>query len=135
MPIPISFSEKDLLFGKLVTPGWYRVKVDNVSSVPSKDGGSTNYPVEGTILFNADTGDKEFAGIPLPGIPTWFFNSKAMGNARGFIESLGVKDIKASERYDLESAVGKEIDVFVENNEYQGRISNRVNHKYRTPRN
>lgn len=126
----ISFSEKDLLRGKVITPGWYRVKIDSVGEAPSKDGGSTNYPVEGTIRFNGDNGDKEFAGVPLD----WNFNSKAIGFAVGFLQSFG-EVVKPGVRFDLNAASGKETDVFVENGEYQGRMVNRVNHKYRAPRN
>lgn len=125
MPI-ISFSEKDLLRGKVITPGWYRVKIDNIGEAPSKDGGSTNYPVEGTVKFNGDNGDAEFAGVPLD----WNFNSKAIGFAVGFLQVLGV-EVKPGVRFDLAAAAGKELDVFVENGEWQGRLVNRVNHKYR----
>lgn len=128
MPI-IEFSEKDLLRGKEVPPDWYRVHIDSVGEAPSKDGGSTNYPVEGTIQFNATNGDKQFNGVPL----SWNFNSKAISFARGFIESLGTSP-EASKRYELANAAGKEIDVFVDNDIYQGRVVNRVNHKYRAPR-
>lgn len=125
----IEFSQKDLLRGKVITPGWYRVHIDSVGEAPSKDGGSTNYPVEATILFNADNGDKEFAGVPID----YNFNSKAIGFAVGFLSSFGV-EVKSGARFDLASAAGKETDVYVENGEYQGRIVNRVNHKYRQPR-
>ena len=125
----ISFSDKDLLRGKVLTPGWYRVRIDAVGEAPSKDGGSTNYPVEGTVLFNADNGDTEFANVPLD----WNFNSKAIGFAVGFLSSFGV-EVKSGTRFDLNSAAGKFTDVYVENGEYQGRIVNRVNHKYRVPR-
>jgi len=125
MPV-ITFAEKDLLRGKVVTPGWYRVRIDGIGEAPSKDGGSTNYPVEGTILINADNGDSEFAGVPLD----WNFNSKAIGFAVGFLQAFGV-DVKAGARFDLNAAMGKEIEVFVENDTYQGRLVNRVNHKYR----
>lgn len=128
MPI-ISFSEKDLLRGKTVTPGWYRMKIDAVGEAPSKDGGSTNYPVEATILFNGDNGDKEFAGVPID----YNFNSKAIGFAVGFLQVLGV-DVKPGTRFELSVAAGKELDVFVENGEWQGRLVNRVNHKYRVPK-
>lgn len=128
MPI-ISFSEKDLLRGKPVTPAWYRVKIDTVGEALSKDQGSTNYPVEGTILFNADNGDKEFAGFPID----WNFNSKAIGFAVGFLAGFGV-EVKSGQRIELKSAEGKELDVFVENDTYQGRVVNKVNHKYRVPR-
>jgi hypothetical protein len=125
MPI-IGFTDRDILRGKVVTPGWFRVKIESVGESPSKDGGSTNYPVEGTIIKNADDGSTDFAGVPLD----WNFNSKAIGFSVGFLAALGV-DVKANQRYDLGNAAGKEIEVFVENDTYQGRLVNRVNHKYR----
>lgn len=128
MPI-IQFGEKDLLRGKVVQQAWYRVHIDEIGEAPSKDGGSTNYPVSGTILFNADDNSTDFAGVPLD----WNFNSKAIGFAVGFLQAFGV-DVKAGARFDLASAVGKDLDVYVENGEYQNRIVNRVNHKYRAPR-
>jgi len=128
MPI-ISFSEKDLLRGKIVEPAWYRVRVDNIGESPSKDGGSTNYPVEGVIIRNADTGGEEFAGVPIE----WNFNSKAIGFAVGFLQAFGV-EVKPNVRVELRAAEGKEIDVFIENDTWQGRMKNQVNHKYRTPR-
>lgn len=129
MPI-ISYSDKDLLRGKVITPGWYRVRIDGIDEAPSKDGGSTNYPIEGTVKFNGDTGDTEFAGVPLD----WNFNSKAIGFSVGFLQVLGV-EVKAGTRFELAVAAGKELDVFVENGEWQGRLVNRVNHKYRIPKN
>jgi len=43
-------------------------------------------------------------------------------------------DVKAGARFDLANAVGKQVEVFVENGEWQGRMVNRVNHKYRALR-
>jgi hypothetical protein len=131
MPV-VSFSNRDLMRGKIITPGWYRVKIEGIGEAPAKaseKGPSTNYPVEATILFNGDDGSVEFAGVPVD----WNFNSKAIGFAVGFLQAFGV-DVKAGTRFDLKSAEGREIDVFVENDTYQGRLVNRVNHKYRTPR-
>jgi hypothetical protein len=122
----VSFGARDLLRGKPVEPAWYTMKIESVGEAPSKDGGSTNYPIEGTILKNADTGDTTYAGMPID----WNFNSKAMGFARGFLESMGVQ-LEADKRYDLGMAAGEVIDVFVENDTWQGRTVNRVNHKYR----
>jgi hypothetical protein len=122
----ISYSQKDLLSGKVVEPAWYTMRVDNVGEQPSKDGGSTNYPVEAVIVKNADTGDTALAGVPI----SWMFNSKAIGFSRGFLESFGIV-LEADKRYELSAANGKLIDVFVENDTYQGRLVNRVNHKYR----
>jgi len=128
----ISFSQRDLMRGKVIPPAWYRVKIESVGEAPAKaseKGPSTNYPVEGTILFNGDTGDTSQAGIPLD----WNFNSKAIGFAVGFLEAFGV-EVKAGTRFNLKSAEGREVDVFVENDTYQGRVVNRVNHKYRKPK-
>jgi hypothetical protein len=126
MPI-ISFSEKDLLQGKVVEPAWYLMTIRSVGEAPSKAGDSTNYPVEGVIVRNVDTGDEKEAGVVI----TWMFNSKAIGFAVGFLRAFGV-DVAAGQRFDLGSAAGKQLEVFVENDTYQGRILNRVNHKYRS---
>jgi|SRR6185295_1680881 len=128
MPI-IQFSDRDVLRGEVVKPSWYRMRIDSVGEAPAKPSDkapSTNYPIEGTILFNGDNGDTEFANTPID----WNFNSKAMGFAVGFLQSFGV-EVKAGVRFDLKSAEGRELDVYVENDTYQGRIVNRVNHKYR----
>jgi len=125
----IQFGERDLLRGKVVEPAWYLVRIDNVGEAPSKDGGSTNYPVEGTIIKNADNGAEDFKNVPLD----WNFNSKAIGFAVGFLSAFGV-DVKAGARFELANATGKTVEVFVENGEWQGRIVNRVNHKYRAVR-
>lgn len=132
MPI-ITFTESELLRGTVVTPAWYRVRIDSVGEEPAaiKEGKtpSTNYPIEGTILFNGDTGDTQFAGVPL-GPNNWMFNSKAIGFSKGFLLALGV-EVRANTRFELKVAEGHQIDVFVENDTYQGRITNRINHKYR----
>ena len=128
MPM-IEFTEKEILRGTTVEPAWYRMRIESVGEAPSKDGGSTNFPVEGTILYNADTKDEKFAGVPV----SWNFNSKAISFATGFLKAFGV-EIKPGVRFDLGSAEGKELDVMVENDTWQGRLVNRVNHKYRAPR-
>jgi hypothetical protein len=125
----IQFSDRDLKRGKTVDPAWYLVSIENIGEAPSKDGGSTNYPVEAVIIKNADNGSEDFKGTPLD----WNFNSKAIGFAVGFLSAFGV-DVKAGARFDLANAVGRQVEVFVENGEWQGRIVNRVNHKYRAPR-
>ena len=131
MPV-ISFSDRDLMRGRIITPAWYRVRIDTVGEAPAKQsekGPSTNYPVESTILFNGDTGDTEFANVPLD----FNFNSKAKGFAVGYLQAFGV-EVKPGTRFDLKSSEGREVDVFVENDTWQGRLVNRCNHKYRTPK-
>jgi len=125
MPI-ISFSDRDLLRGKVVEPAWYVVTINAIGEAPSKAGDSTNYPVEGVIVRNADNGSEDFAGVPLD----WMFNSKAIGFAVGYLSAFGV-DVKSGARFELNNSVGKQLEVFVENDTYMGQIKNRVNHKYR----
>lgn len=124
----IEFSKKDILRGKLLDPAWYRVKVTEIGEgTPSKDQKSTNYTAEAEVLYNADNGDASFAGVPV----NWMFNSKAMGFAVGFIKALTGEEPKEGSRFRLEDAVGMEIEVFIDNKEWEGNISNRVQHKYR----
>lgn len=122
----VSFTARQLLQGKIVTPAWYRMVIDNIGEEISSKGDSTNYPVDATIRFNAADGSTEFTDVPI----RWNFNSKAMGFAIGFLQAFGV-EVEAGVRFDMATSIGKELDVFVENGEYQGRTVNRVEHKYR----
>src|SRR5215467_13674401 len=101
MPI-VGFEEKDFLRGKIVQPAWYVVEINEVGEKPSANGESTNYPVEGTIIKNADDGTGDFAGVPI----YWNFNSKAKGFMIGFFESLGAS-LEPGKRVELNSAVGR----------------------------
>jgi hypothetical protein len=131
MPIHIKFSPRDLKRGILVSPGWYRVKIDSVNTKRAKDNKSDNYVMEATIICNADDGSKEFEDVVL----TWNFNEKAPGFTQGLFKALMNSDVLSpDERYDLESTAEKEVDVFVENGEWDGAIVNRVKHRYRYPK-
>jgi hypothetical protein len=127
MPI-VEFSQRDMLRGKVVDPAWYRVFIEEIDETgeESKDKKSTNYKTEGTIMFDGDTGDGKFRGVPV----TWNFNSKAMGFSKGLFEAVGL-ELKAGERYRLEACAGREVDVYIGNKPYQGRILNDINHQYR----
>ena len=83
------------------------------------------------IVKNADNGSDDFAGVPIE----LQFNDKpkAKGFIEGFLRGLGV-DVASKQRYDCNSAVGKKIEAFIENDKYNGRLINRCNHKYRVVR-
>ena len=130
MPL-IDFTARDINRGRVVTPAWYRVRIDAITEATSKDGNSTNYNVEGTILHDADTGSTEFADVPTP---YWNFNSKAKGFMIPFVQALGA-DVEPGSRFELRNAEGKSIDLKINNDMYEGRMVNRVNHEYRKPRN
>lgn len=121
MPI-VTFTQKDTLRGTLVNPAWYRAKIDSVGEKPSSDGQSTNYPVSATILFDGDTGDTRFKGVPLD----WNFNSKAMGIAIPFVEAVTGDKPEPDKRVELAAAVGEEIDIYVNHKTYEGRLLNDV---------
>ena len=125
MPM-ISFTQRDLLRGKILQPGWYHMRIEGIGEKPSNDGGSINYPIEGTVIANADTGSTEKAGVPVD----WMFNSKAIGFATGMLAALGI-NVAPGQRVELSALAGKDLDVWVEPDTYQNRLVNRVNHKYR----
>lgn len=130
MPM-VEFSESDLLRNKIVSPGWYRLELGIVGEwSPSKDQQSNNCLIEAVIMFAADSGDKEFTGVPV----TIQFNDKikARGFIEGFLRALGV-EVKPG-RFNLDAAAGQQIDAFIENETYEGRVRNRINHKYRQVR-
>ncbi len=128
----ISFSDSDRLRNKVVDPAWYTLDIQGHRDwSPTKDGQSNNCHMECVIERNADNGDTEFAGVPIE----LQFNDKpkAKGFIEGFLRGLGV-DIQSNVRYDLNSAIGKKVEAFVENDTYNGRLVNKVNHKYRPVR-
>jgi len=131
MPM-ITITKRDILRSKIVTPAWYRVHVEEVGEKTAKSGTSQNYPVEGTILFNADNGSKEFEGVPTPG--NWMFNEKAIGLAVDFLKACGAEVDLEGGRFELSDAVGKDIDVFIGNGVYEGKTQNTITHQYRLPR-
>ncbi len=132
MPI-IEFSEEDILSGVIVEPAWYHVKVTSVGEKDSKKGDSINYPVEATILHNADNGDEKFKGVPL-NERNWQFNSKIPAFIVDFIKAITGGDVEAGKRFELNDAVGRELDIFVGNSTYEGRVKNNVTHQYRVTR-
>ncbi len=128
MPI-IDFSEDDLLRGKPVTPSWYRVKLGQFAEKMSSGGDSTNWTFDDSrILFDADSGDKTFANVSI----TVRFNSKAKGFLVGFFSALGA-DVKPGSRFELRNGEGREIDIFIKNDTYEGRIVNKQD-LFRAPR-
>lgn len=121
-------SRKDIMRGKMVSePAWYRIIIDSFDEgKPSKDGQSTNYTVEATILENADTGDKTDEGIML----MFNFNSKAMGFLTGLFQACG-QDIAVGGKYDTAGLVGQVVEQFVGHKTYDNRQMNDAQHKYR----
>jgi hypothetical protein len=126
------FTDSDLMRNKVVEPAWYVLDIQGHRDwTPSKAGDSNNCFFECVIEKNADNGDTTYAGVPVEVM----LNDKP--KARGFIEAwlrgLGV-DVQSKQRYNGEAAVGRKIEAFIENDTYNGRLVNKINHKYRMHR-
>lgn len=128
MPM-IDFTQDDLNRGKIVEPGWYILEIGNLEEKTSTKGDSTNWTFEDSkVVANAETGSTEFAGVPL----AIRFNSKAKGFMIGFFSALLGEEVQPGQRFDLNAAVGKRIIANVINDTYDGRVVNKVDHKYRS---
>lgn len=137
----VGFTKKDLLRDKLVTPAWYRVMIDQVGEwQPSKDKQSQNMTIDGTIVFNAENGSEEFQGIPIGGMGVWNFNTKATGFALGLAKAMAEQcgynadEITPETQIEFKHFEGKFVDVFIINDTYEGRMKNKVDHRYRAPK-
>lgn len=110
-----------------------------ITSIGQREASGTNpqthrvWPIEGKILKNADTGSLEFAGVPTPS--NWMLNDNpnAKEIVASFLEALGA-EIKAGTRLELQAAEGKELDVYIANDTWEGRVLNKVKPQYRRPK-
>ena len=100
----LEFSDKDILRGKVISPDWYRVQIDEFEEKLSKDGQSTNFNYEGTVISNASNGDTEFANVPV----RWNFNSKAKGFMTGFLAVFGIT-VEKGKRYDFQLSLASSL--------------------------
>lgn len=113
----IRITPEDILRSKTVKIGWYRAIVKRVGEKPAKTDGSTTWPIDFTI-----TTPGEFQNVPLQAV----FSEKAPGFAVKFIESCGGKITAEGGEMELSRAVGKELEVYVDNDLYEGRMTNKI---------
>ncbi len=113
----IRISPEDILRSKTIKPGWYRATVKRVGEKPAKTDGSTTWPIDFSIITEG-----EFAGVPVSTV----FSEKAPGFAIKFIEACGGKIDKDGGEMELSRAVGKELEIFVDNDLYDGRLTNKI---------
>ena len=114
----ISITRADMLRSTTLKPGWYKVSVKRVGEKPAKTDGSTTYPVDMIVISPA-----EFAEVPLQQV----FSEKAPGFAVAFIEAFKPGAVtKDGGNFELADAEGRECEVFIENEMYEGRLTNKV---------
>ena len=119
----ITITKADMMKGQTIPPAWYKVEVTNFVIKPPKSGGdSSNYVP--TLKFES------LDGFTMDHT----FNSQAIGNMGPFIAAIQGKSVKAvldemkagALEFETDSAIGKKLQVKVKNEEYQGRLINKV---------
>lgn len=117
MPILV-ITREDLLRGKLVNPGWYKMRIKSIEDTAAGTDGSTNTNVSFVITQPGD-----FIDVPLRRV----FNEKAPGFAVTFIESITGKHLDPNGgSFDLSNSVGREVFGYIKNSMWQGRARNEV---------
>lgn len=116
MALKLNLTREDILQGKVVPPGWYLCNIKDVTQEKAKSSDSWNYVLYFSI---ADGPHKD---VPLK----FWISEKAPGVVAPLIEIFTGKEMQAGVDYDLESMKGKQIRVNVKNDEYNGRLTNKV---------
>jgi hypothetical protein len=122
------FGADDLSRGQLYTPGWYRVRITGIEAKMNKKNDGTNVWIKGKIVMEADSGDTKFANCDTPYL--WLFSDKAKGIAVGFWKALGV-EVGPGVRVDFEATVGRELEMKINNDMWEGQMRNSVPNEYR----
>ncbi len=118
---------EDVARGTIIRPGWYRFKVSNVEDRPAKTDGS---PVTFVTCVLQDGVDH--AGDPAPNVPVLaVFSTKAPGTVIAFYNAFmpedkrigkgGMSGVSLDDRFK-----GKEAQIYVVNDQYDGRTTNKA---------
>ena len=115
--IKLSITRESLLRGTTVTPGWYKMEVKSVIQTAAKTDGSDMIKLVFCIV------EGKFEGVPID----QYFSEKAPGFAVPFIEAIqGRKVNPDGEEFDMALSQGRLLMGYVKNDEYQGRLTNKV---------
>lgn len=124
----LNFSKAEFLKGMIITPGWYKASIKTFDAKPPK--GATD-----SMNF------KYTFAITIPGRPEdekpeieHIFNSKAKGFMIPFIVAITGKPAQTimdemtagSLQFDTEACVGQIVQVKIENEPYEGRLTNKI---------
>lgn len=112
----INIGKEDVLRSKIVKPEWYEaiVKSCNVEENSKKD--ANNFVTEFVLK-----------GGPFDGVPiTVYFSEKAVGIMIPFITAIGGKVDENGGTFDPSRFAGKPVRVHVVNDNYQGRVTNKI---------
>jgi hypothetical protein len=114
--LTFTISKEDILRSKVVTPGWYKMTIRNVTQEPASTDGSTNTIIDFLIS------EGEFAGVPIKR----YFSEKAAGMAVNFFTACGATVGSEGATIEVEKCKGRTIMVYVINDMYNGRPTNKA---------
>lgn len=114
MPV-ITFTQGDILRGKLLDPGWYTFKITTINQITAKAGGSINTVVTFELRNHAAQGKE----IQL------YFNSKAKSGIIPVFAAV-VGPVEPGSPYDTDDLLNKEIDCKVVHDTYEGNLKNDI---------
>jgi hypothetical protein len=111
----LTISETDVLRGTILTPGWYKVNIQEVDEKPSRGDGSIFWKMNSIIT------DGEHKGVPI----TFGFSEKAPSFAIPFVEAITGAPASPGD-IDLTKAQGKNLEVYVTNGLWNDKPTNEV---------
>ena len=111
----VTFTQQDILRSKLLPPAWYPMFVKSFSEEQAGTDGSALYVYE--IIIEGGS----FNGVPV----RYQVSEKALGMGIEFLEACGIP-VQTGVQIELEKAVGKKIEGFVQRREYKGRGNNQL---------
>jgi hypothetical protein len=117
MPLTFTITREDMLRGKTVEPGWYKLYVKNVSQEPATTDGSTNTIIDFTVVEEG-----AFKDVPL----RRYFSEKAPGFIVPFLVACGAKMGADGGTFNMENCRGKTIMGYIINEMYNNRPTNKV---------
>ena len=114
---------EDIKRGKVVDPGRYHARITTVNDKPSKPNENGETSMNTVVTFVIQSG--AFKDVPI----TVYFNEKAPGTCVPLMTALGYKideDAGFDAELDESTLGGREVDIFVDNDLYQGRKVNKI---------
>lgn len=114
MPV-ITFTQGDILRGKLLDPGWYTFKITKIEQATAKAGGSINT----IITFQLENHSAAGKEIQL------YFNSKAKSGIIPVFAAI-TGPVEPGSSYDTDDLLQKSLDCKVIHDTYEGNLKNDI---------
>jgi len=114
----------DIARGKVVEPGWYKLRIANIQSQqasdkaknPGSDGVSVDFFIQDNPAYSTVPLNRYFS-----------LTEKARGFLKPFLVALGFTVPEEGGEWDLdESLIDRELMGYIKNDTYEGRLTNKV---------